>query len=70
MAAKDLDSVRECCTNQKSFLIIYNGAVTADLPILVCTECVNNSIFQQFVVIKFEINKKTDIDQILKNYLS
>ncbi len=47
MSTKDLESLRECCTNLKSFLIIYDGAGTADLPVLVCSYCLENKPFFQ-----------------------
>lgn len=50
MSTKDIESVRECCTNPKSFLIIYDGADTADLPVRVCDYCLENKpFFQKFI---------------------
>ncbi len=68
MKSPDLENIRECCNSPKTHLIFYDGADTADLPILICDDCIGNLIFQQFIVSRFILTKKTDIDQILKNY--
>ena len=61
MSAKNLESVRECCTNPKSFLIIYDGADTGDLPVLVCSSCLENKItFQKFIKSKKPLPKTTE----------
>jgi hypothetical protein len=50
MSIDNLEKVRECCTNPKSFLIIYEGGGTRELPVLVCNYCFeNNQIFQKFI---------------------
>lgn len=64
-----LESLRECCKNQKFFLIIFDGADTAALPILVCHECATKTVFQQFVISKFNITKQINIAEILNNFL-
>ena len=61
-----LEKLRECCKNKKSYLIIYDGSVTADLPVLVCNTCFQNNLFQKFVKTKLTITEDTDIESILK----
>jgi|APSaa5957512535_1039671.scaffolds.fasta_scaffold23736_2 hypothetical protein len=68
MKSPILEKLRECCNNPKSHIIIYDGANTSDLPVLVCDECDNNPIFQKYVISRFQLTKKTDVSQILKNY--
>ncbi|MDH5462758.1 MAG: hypothetical protein OEY17_07960 [Nitrosopumilus sp.] len=68
MKSPVLENLRECCHNPKSNLIIFDGADTADLPILVCKKCEGKPIFQKFVVSKFKIIKQTNIEQILINF--
>lgn len=63
-----LENLRECCKNPKSTLVIFDGADTAHLPILVCKECEQQPLFQRFVISKFNITKHTDIDQILNTF--
>lgn len=59
MSTKDLE-VRECCSNPKSFLIIYDGADTGDLSVLVCDYCLENKIiFQKFIKSKEPVSKTT-----------
>ncbi len=58
MSVTELDELRECCTNEKMYLIIYDGAITPDLPILVCKACFeNNPIFQRFIKQKTLLQK-------------
>jgi len=64
-----LENLRECCDNPKSYLIIYDGADTADLPILVCDKCFSELSFQKYVVVRYQLTQKTSIDDFLKNYL-
>ena len=68
MNSPKLEKTKECCNNPKTHLIFYDGADTADLPILVCRKCMSYPIFQKFIVSKFQITKNTNIRQILKNY--
>ena len=63
--AVNLETLRICCKNKKSFLIIYDGAETADLPVLVCNDCFNNTTFQKFIKTKYNITKATDLQSIL-----
>lgn len=65
MSTKDLESVRECCTNLKSFLIIYEGGDTADLPVLICDYCLENKPFFQKSIKSKEPAPKTS-ELILK----
>ena len=64
-----LENLRECCDNTKSHIIIYDGAETGDLPILVCDVCFNDLSFQKYIVSKFQLTPKTSVEEILKNYL-
>ncbi len=66
MAFGKLEKLRECCKNKKSYLVIYDGAVTADLPVLVCNDCFQNSLFQKFVKTKMELTETDDIKTFLK----
>ena len=50
MKSPVLEDLRECCENTKSNIIIYDGAGTGDLPILVCDVCFNELSFQKFIV--------------------
>lgn len=60
--SKELESLRECCTNPKSFLIIYEGGDTADLPVLVCNYCLENkSFFQKSIKSKKLAPKKSEL---------
>lgn len=68
MKSPVLENLRECCKNTKSHIIIYDGAGTGDLPILVCDICFNELSFQKFIVVRYQLTKKTNIEQILKNY--
>lgn len=68
MKSSFLENLRECCPNPKSNLIIFDGADTADLPILVCEECKQQLIFQRFILSKFTITNQTDIDKILTSF--
>lgn len=70
MKSSGLENIRECCSKLKSHLIFYDGANTADLPVLVCEECINNSVFQKFIVTRFKLTEKTELKEILKNYLN
>jgi hypothetical protein len=69
MNTPKLEKVRKCCGNSKSHLIFYDGADTADLPVLVCEKCIKNPVFQKFILLRFKITKKTDVKQLLKDYL-
>jgi len=69
MNSSNLENVRECCSNTKSHLIFYDGADTADLPILVCNYCIDKLIFQKFIVSKFKLTAKTNIKELLQNHL-
>ncbi len=56
--SKEPESIRECCTNLKSFLIIYEGGDTGDLSVLVCSHCLENKIiFQKFIKSKEPVTK-------------
>lgn len=68
MTSSVLEKIRCCCGNPKSHLIFYDGANTADLPVLVCDECFENSTFQKFIVSRFKITEKTNVSQLLQNY--
>lgn len=62
MSAKDLELLRECCTNPKSFLIIYEGGDTGDLSVLVCDYCLENKvIFQKFIKSKEPVPKTSQL---------
>ncbi|GKS67852.1 hypothetical protein YTPLAS73_13990 [Nitrosarchaeum sp.] len=69
MKSPVLEDLRECCENTKSHIVIYNGAGTGDLPVLVCDVCFDESSFQKFIVARYQLTKKTNIEQILKNHL-
>lgn len=69
MSSSVLENIRECCSNPKSHLIFYDGADTADLPILICDSCIDNVVFQKFIISKFKITSKTKVRELLKNYL-
>jgi len=54
----NLEKLRECCDKEKSFLIIYDGGNTSDLPILVCQSCYDTKpIFQSFIKYKKLLSK-------------
>lgn len=59
--SRTLEKLRECCKNKKSYLIIYDGAGTADLPVLVCNTCFQNTLFQKFVKTKMPVTEDTDL---------
>jgi hypothetical protein len=63
-----LEKTRHCCKNPKFFLILFDGAGTADLPILVCEVCSQKPLFQKFVKIKVSINSNLDIKEILNSF--
>lgn len=69
MKSAILENLRECCGNTKSHIIIYDGAETGDLPVLVCDVCFNESSFQKYIVARYQFTRKTSIKEILKNYL-
>ena len=69
MKSSILENTRECCCNPKSHLIFYDGADTADLPVLICDSCINNIIFQKFIISKFKITSKTKVKELLDNYM-
>lgn len=69
MKSPFLESIRECCNNTKSHIIIYDGAGTGDLPVLVCDICFNELSFQKFIIARYQLTNKTDIAEILKNHL-
>jgi len=52
-----LESLRECCNAPKSFIIIFDGADTPDLPILVCKTCSGKPLFQKFVKSKQNLSQ-------------
>ena len=64
--ATTLEKTRQCCKNPKFFLILFDGAGTADLPILVCKDCSQKNLFQKFIKKRMTITKATDISTILK----
>ncbi len=60
--SKDLESIRECCANSKSFLIVYDGAGTGDLSVLVCGYCLENKvIFQKFIKSKEPVSETSKL---------
>ena len=63
-----LEKTRHCCKNRKIFLILFDGAGTADLPILVCKDCSQKPLFQKFVKIKVSINSNLDLEGILNSF--
>ncbi|MCV0431675.1 hypothetical protein [Nitrosopumilus sp.] len=69
MKSKILESLRECCNNTKSYIVIYDGAGTGDLPLLVCEGCLNKPSFQKFILAKFKFTQKNTVEDILRNYL-
>ncbi|NNM03272.1 MAG: hypothetical protein HKP26_06915 [Nitrosopumilus sp.] len=69
MKSSVLENIRECCSNPKSNLIFYDGADTADLPILICDSCIDNVVFQKFIISKFKLTSKTKVRELLENYL-
>jgi hypothetical protein len=69
MKSPILEKLRECCNNSKSHIVIYDGAETGDLPILVCDICFKEMFFQKYIVAKYQLTKKISIEEILKNYL-
>jgi len=62
-----LEKTRQCCKNPKFFLILFNGAGTADLPILVCKDCSQKPLFQKFTKLRISINPDSDINVILNS---
>lgn len=68
MTSLNLEKLRECCSNPKYFLIIYDGADTPYLPILVCDQCVGESAFQKFIVARYQLTEKTDVKKILEDF--
>jgi hypothetical protein len=69
MKSNILEKLRECCDNPKSHIVIYDGADTGDLPLLVCDDCLNKPTFQKFILAKYPFTKKTIVQEILENYL-
>ena len=67
MSTSKTSILRECCDNTKSYLIIYDGADTGDLTVLVCGNCIVKTIFQKFIKIKKEIQNISDVTSILEN---
>jgi len=63
-----LEKIRQCCKNSKIFFILFDGAGTADLPILVCKVCSEKPLFQKFVKSKISINSNLDIKEILNSF--
>lgn len=62
MDTSNLEQLRECCKNEKMYLVIYDGGTAPDLPILVCKNCFENDpAFQQF------IKKKTLLSETVTN---
>lgn len=58
----NLEGLRECCQNEKIYLVIYDGGPTSDLPILVCQSCFETRrVFQKFIKEKM-ILTETDLD--------
>ncbi|MDE1726267.1 MAG: hypothetical protein KGH89_03270 [Thaumarchaeota archaeon] len=50
MQPSNLDKLRKCCENQKTYLIVYDGGPTPDLPVLVCQSCYDSfPVFQKFI---------------------
>jgi hypothetical protein len=62
------DKTRQCCENPKFFLILFDGAVTSDLPVLVCQDCSKKPLFQKFVKTKISINHTSDVKEILNSF--
>jgi hypothetical protein len=60
MYTSRLESLRECCSNEKSFLIIYDGGSKPDTPVLVCKSC-----FDNFEIFHIFIKKQYDIKDIV-----
>ena len=69
MKSSILENLRECCDNAKSHIVIYDGAETGDLPVLVCDVCFNESSFQKYIIARYQFTRKTSVEEILKNYL-
>jgi len=63
-----LEKTRQCCKNPSIFLILFDGAGTSDLPILVCKSCSQKPLFQKFVKTRISINHDSDNDAILKSF--
>lgn len=63
-----LEKTRHCCKNPKFFLILFDGAGTTDLPILVCKSCSQKPLFQKFVKIRISINSNLDFKEILNSF--
>lgn len=62
----NLHLLRKCCNSPKSYLIIYDGADTPDLPVLVCIDCYQDNTFQKFIKKIVEITDSTDAKTILR----
>jgi len=69
MDSRALEKLRECCKNMKSYLIIYDGAGTPDLPVLVCNTCFQNNLFQKFVKTKMPVTEYTDLKSLSENQI-
>jgi hypothetical protein len=63
-----LEKIRYCCKNSKFFLIVFDGAGTADLPILVCEDCSQKPLFQKFTKQQIPINFDSDVNKILNSF--
>ncbi len=63
-----LERTRHCCKNPKFFVILFDGAGTADLPILVCKPCSQKPLFQKFVKIRVSINSNLNLEEILNSF--
>jgi len=63
-----LEKTRQCCKNPSIFLILFDGADTADLPIRVCESCSKKHLFHKFVKTRISINHNSDVDAILNSF--
>ena len=59
-----LEKIRQCCNNPKLFLFLFNGAGTADLPIMICKRCSQKPLFQKFTKLRISINCNSDVQEI------
>lgn len=64
MASSNLEDVRECPHDPKTYYVVYDGGTTPDLPVLLCQSCFDKPLFQKFIKQKEYISEKQNFENL------